>query len=187
MIEIPLTRGLVAVIDDDDVELVQPYSWRALKGRHTHYAMRGSADRDAAPLYMHSVISGYRLTDHINGNGLDNRRANLRPATETQNLANQRKRGGGSSQFKGVTWDRDRNLWLAQIQVGGRNRSLGRHRSEEDAARAYDDAARDAFGQYAAINFPRLGERGALHDRPLVWQTADAIDEDASHVRREDI
>jgi hypothetical protein len=102
---------------------------------------------------MHNLITGWRFVDHVDHNGLNNRRSNLRAATKAQNAANERKRPGCSSQYKGVVWHRNR--WQARIEIGDEYRYLGRFVSEEEAARAYDAAAVTAWGQYANPNFPR--------------------------------
>jgi hypothetical protein len=105
-------------------------------------------------LAMHRLILGLSLgdpdqIDHINGDKLDNRRSNLRIATRSQNLANQQKsRGATSSRYKGVHWDRSKQKWRATI----RSQHLGCFASEEDAARAYNRAARQAWGEYAYLN-----------------------------------
>lgn len=167
MVEVPLTRGLVAVVDDDDGTLVVPYRWHARRGKNgvwyagTNVRKPGGGWR---AVKMHRLILDAPkgvLVDHRDGDGLNNRRANLRFATNAQNQQNGRKKGA-SSQFKGVTlcrWRRTRQ-WQAQIQVNGRKKNLGYFAEEEDAARAYDAAAREAFGEYARTNF---GAEGAEH------------------------
>lgn len=165
-LEIPLTQGRVAVIDVEDADLIAPYKWHAVRHRRTFYAVRAvkldSGDRKQR--YMHSVITEFATTDHINGDGLDNRRDNLRSASQSQNLGNRRKTTPGSSQFKGVSWSRPRSKWQVQIQQDGRRPRLGRHYFDDEvvAALAYDAAARRLFGEFAALNFPRPGEQGAL-------------------------
>jgi hypothetical protein len=89
--------------------------------------------------------------DHINGNGLDCRRSNLRLATHKQNLRNQAAHSG-TSRYKGVSWNRQRNGWDAQICLNGKNRYLGRFRTEVEAAKAYNEGARLHFGEFARLN-----------------------------------
>lgn len=91
-------------------------------------------------------------TDHWNCNGLDNQRRNLRRASHAQNQANQRKQNGRSSRFKGVYWNKERQKWQAQIEVGDDRYNLGRYKGEKDAARAYNAAARRYFGRFAKLN-----------------------------------
>lgn len=109
---------------------------------------------------MHNLLTGWALVDHVNGDGLDNRRVNLRPATRSQNQGNRRKFLSTASQYKGVTpWAKDKARWIA---VCRRKKVLGVFNSEAEAALAYDAAARQEFGEYAALNFPGPGERSAL-------------------------
>jgi hypothetical protein len=93
------------------------------------------------------------LVDHRNGNGLDCTRGNLRTATRGQNQHNSGPRRG-ASRFKGVTWHRKAGKWLAQIMSDRVYRYLGLHATEQDAARAYDTAAKELHGEFARLNFP---------------------------------
>lgn len=165
MVEIPLTRGLVALIDDADLELVGRFNWHAKPAGRTHYAYRtykGDTGRRICQA-MHQLICGYGITDHVNGDGLDNRRGNLRSVDQAQNNCNARKRTGSSSIFKGVKRvPLSRESWAARIKVNGEERHIGSFGTEADAALAYDAAARSLFGEYAALNFPGPGERCAL-------------------------
>jgi hypothetical protein len=100
-------------------------------------------------------LTGWPLTDHINGDGLDNRRTNLRQATPTQNNANCGIRGHNTSGYKGVSLRPDRgNRWRATIRIHGLQYFLGLFDDVEDAARAYDAAALELFGDFARLNFP---------------------------------
>ena len=103
---------------------------------------------------MHRVVlPGFEMLDHINHDGLDNRRENLRPCTASQNHANQRKRTEHtSSKYKGVHWAKDRNKWRASICVEGRWYKLGAFNTEEEAATVYNAAAQKAFGVFAGLN-----------------------------------
>lgn len=170
MREIPLTRGLVALVDDEDFDRLSVFNWRARRVRSgavvNHYAIR-TACGGRSGIDMHMQWDALRvpratLIDHRNGDGLDNRRSNLRLATVTENNRNARKRARTTSVFKGVSWRRSRGLWRAQIQVAGRPRDLGCFAVEVDAAERYDAAARELFGEFAAVNFPVGEERGAL-------------------------
>jgi hypothetical protein len=102
---------------------------------------------------MHRVIAGtagHLQTDHKDGDGLNNRRSNLRPCTSAQNKANVGLRSDNRSGFRGVSRNAQDNCWIARIQ----GRHIGVFRDAVDAARAYDDAARKAFGEFAHLNFP---------------------------------
>jgi hypothetical protein len=105
------------------------------------------------------------FADHVNHNGLDNRKANLRPATHTQNVWHRRKFNGRTSggfklasrsKYKGVDWAHSMNRWRARILVNGKRIYLGSFNSELEAAKAYDLAAKKHHGQFATLNFPRL-------------------------------
>jgi hypothetical protein len=94
------------------------------------------------------------VVDHIDHDGLNDRRSNLRICTQRQNLYNSRPKGR-SSRFKGVCWDKARQRWVVYIRYGGRNRFIGQFADEIEAAKAYDRAAASLFGEYAYLNFPK--------------------------------
>lgn len=161
-VEIPLTQGQVALIDRADLVLVAPYKWFAHK-RHK----RKPSDRDAFYAHANTTVDGARRTvlmhrliagfpnedvDHRNGNGLDNRRENLRAATPNQNGGNAMPRRNETSRFKGVSWFAESSCWMANITHERRQRYLGLHATEEAAALAYNSAARELFGEFARLN-----------------------------------
>lgn len=159
MRQIRLTQGKVALVDDADYEALSLHKWYAAQfgPKKTWYAVRGrkvSEGRDGL-VFMHRAILGLVdprvMGDHRNHDGLDNQRHNLRACGPQANQANRRK-GGGSSRFKGVSWIRRDHRWKAQICVDGVIRHLGNFLHEGDAARAYDDAAFEAWGEFAALN-----------------------------------
>lgn len=159
-------RGTVKV-DADDFERVAAFRWhRTASGKHHRYAVTETKiDGKRVRLVMHRFIldlTDRRLeVDHINGDGLDNRKENLRLATHAENLRNRAKRHFSvESPYKGV--GRAGGRWAAGLMVNGSQVILGVFDTAEDAARAYDDAARTHHGEFAAFNFPRDGERGAL-------------------------
>lgn len=157
MKHIPLTRGYEAVVDDADYEAIMAAGpWRANVQAHNVYALREIPRTDGrwSTQYLHRFLTGWTLTDHRDHDGLNNRRENLRPATRTQNNANQRLRRDSSSGFKGVTWHKRADRWEAQIKSGRRKIYLGLFDSIEEAAHAYDVAARELFGEFAHLNFP---------------------------------
>lgn len=155
MKEIPLTRGYVALVDDEDFEWLSQWKWCVHFGGTKYgkpYAMRRSGDHT---MRIHRLVMGCtkgdgRHIDHINGNSLDNRRSNLRDCTPSQNGENAHANRKGSSRFKGVSQDRGR--WRARIRVKRKLYSLGHFDTEEEAARAYNESARDMFGDYACLN-----------------------------------
>lgn len=155
---IPLTQGKVALVDDADYADLARYKWYATKKGGPWYAKRNSPRTGGRhhAILLHRVLldapPGLEV-DHINGNGLDNRRANLRLATHAENQYNRRPLGG-TSRFKGVCWNREHGKWRAAIRTGGKDLYLGYYATEEDAARAYDAAALQYFGVFARLNFP---------------------------------
>lgn len=139
--EIQLTQGLVAFVDCEDFEMLSAWKWCAHRERSNTYAVRR---HNGKIVRMHRFIlqaDGLLDVDHIDGNGLNNRRGNLRAATRQQNLFNQTKKTPGcSSQYRGVCWVSDRNRWVAYIMADGRRKHLGYHLTELDAALAHDRA-----------------------------------------------
>lgn len=161
---IPLSRGRFAVVDDADALLVGMYKWSVQKSHQTAYAKRKTRRPDGGhtPQSMHAFLTGFEQTDHINGDGLDNRRENLRPANKVENARNQAKIPGCTSRFKGVD-RRPYGRWRARIRPeSGVHVHLGNFVDEAAAARAYDRAARELFGEFAAVNFPGASERCAI-------------------------
>lgn len=154
---IPLSRGRFCTIDIADLSLVAQYRWLAARNfpGNVWYAYASIARRRIA---MHSLITGLSFVDHRDGNGLNNRRSNIRQASRSQNATNCRT--WSSSGFKGI--QRNKKAWSAKIGIDGKVKRLGTFPSKEQAARAYDAAAREQYGEFACVNFPRPGERSAL-------------------------
>lgn len=154
-IEIPLLNGMVAIIDAEDLHLVQHYKWWNKPDKKTFYA-RGRLPGVQRQVYMHRLIlpnvPAKHEIDHINRNGLDNRKSNLRAVTNSQNQANKKSQVNSSSQYKGVS--RKGNSWQAEGRVNYKRTYLGCFKSEEEAAKAYDAWAREAHGECAFLNFP---------------------------------
>lgn len=145
---IPLSRGLFARIDEEDIGLVIDHKWYAVEGGHTFYAASTPGQ-----ISMHRLLLGApddAEVDHEDGDGLHNCRRNLRLCTHAQNLYNQRKQDGTSSRFKGV-WEKEYR-WHAQIEQDGVSIHLGSYESEIAAAKQYDRAARLFFGKFARTN-----------------------------------
>jgi hypothetical protein len=113
--------------------------------------------------FLHYGFWPKEMLDHINGIRDDNRVKNLREATKNQNEMNKKKRLGCSSKYKGVYYKKDRQKWVSYMKINGQRKHLGIYTSEEEAARAYDKAAREYFGDYACLNFPEEHEQGAIH------------------------
>lgn len=154
---IPLSQGKVALVDNEDFEFLNQWKWTCSARKHTSYAYRNVYQNSqyVQRVYMHRAILNPppgMQTDHINGDGLDNRRCNLRICTPSQNLANSRKRKGTTSQYKGVSWGQKSQCWTAAIDEGGQDVYLGHFDDEEEAAIAYNYAARRLYGEYARLN-----------------------------------
>lgn len=150
MKEIPLTQGKVTLVDDADYEYLNQFKWCAWHNQNgIWYAVRTPMRVYHA---MHRVILGITdsktYTDHIDGDGLNNQRSNLRLATPAQNVRNTRIQKNNKSGHKGVSWDKTSNKWRTAIQVDGKGKTLGRFSKIEDAIAAYEEAATKLFGEF---------------------------------------
>lgn len=158
-VKVPLTQGLFAVVSECDAERVLSRTWHAITGAgKPSYAGSSTGVRGTAPHLLHRFImeppKGL-VVDHINGDGLDNRRENLRFASHRQNIRNQRVQATGrkTSRFKGVSADPGRTMpWRAEIKQNGVRLKLGGFATEEGAAKAYDAAAKVLHGRFAKTN-----------------------------------
>ena len=150
MKEIRLNNGAVSIVDDDLYEVLSSYHWSfSGGGSHGGYAYAKGGK------YMHRLVIGAtkdQIVDHKNGNTLDNRRENLRVCTQQENRRNSRKMKTAASPYKGVMRVKNREAWRAIIKVGGKPTYLGYFKQEVDAARAYNEAAKKFFGEFAVLN-----------------------------------
>jgi len=160
MRRIPLTRGRFAKVSDKDYSYLMQWNWYASTVPRTQYARTNvpGGVRRQTTLRMHRLIA-IRMglapnirVDHINGNGLDNRRRNLRTATSHQNNGNKRRALTNTSGYKGVHWHKKVQHWIARITVRGEQKHLGCFINRREAARAYNRAARKGFGRFARLN-----------------------------------
>lgn len=161
MKEIQLSKGYVALVDDEDYErCMEGTKWYANVEHCADgsiwnvYAMRtipkGNGKRTSQQ--MHNFITGRKGDDHRDGNGLNNQRYNLRAATILQNTSSRRLNKNNISGYKGVSWDKRGSMWLATIRVSTKRFHLGYFSDILDAARAYDRAALKYFGEFALTN-----------------------------------
>lgn len=150
-VRIRLNQGYWAIVDRADEVACLQYHWHVhfskVKVYATHYKM-GRMHR-----WLLDAPTGIQV-DHKNGDGLDNRRSNIRLATQGQNSHNQRKRKGCSSKFKGVSFDSIRQLWSADIWLQGKNKNLGKYTTQLEAAIVYDAKIVEVYGPFARMNFP---------------------------------
>lgn len=154
MKKIKLSDGCVCLVDDDDLDLLSQYSWFCDRHKYVarSYRIRGKKSHQ----YMHRYLlnpSKQKVVDHINANGLDNQRSNLRTCTSRQNNYNLRIRNDNTSGFKGVYWFEKRNKWIAQIMTDtGKRLHLGCFTDLKEAAHIYNQFAEQLFGEFARLN-----------------------------------
>ena len=171
MKEIKLTQGKVALVDDEDFEWLNQLKWQAQKGKDTYYAKtRIKKDGKIHNISMHRYILGlengrHNPVDHINHNGCDNQRFNIRVCTNSNNCANRKKIKNCSSKYKGVClrkgkkfsktkqeWVYEKHRWIAEIKTNKISTYIGSFNTQEEAALAYNEAAKKIFGEFAYLN-----------------------------------
>jgi len=156
---IPLSQGKYAIVDTDDYVWLSKYRWYAARGGNTYYATRGQwskTQKRRLTITMHRIIIEVpegMFVDHINHNGLDNRKANLRLATPVDNARYARyPKINTSSKYRGVWYNKQNRKWRATIVVNRKRKQIGYFKHEIDAARAYDQAAKKYFRDFAILN-----------------------------------
>ena len=151
---IKLTQGKYAIVDDEDFEYLNQWKWSCAKG--TRYAASRINNKI---VYMHRLLmnpSKGKQIDHINNNGLDNRRENLRIATDSENKFNHKLIKTNKTGYHGVYWDLQMKKWGVGISLNGKHKALGYFLTKEEAALAYNDAAKKYRGEFAQLN--QIGE-----------------------------
>jgi hypothetical protein len=144
MKEIKLTKDKVALVDDEDFEYLSQYKWYAFAAGNTFYAAHKIyyENGEKATILLHNAIIGISSNgfecDHIDGNGLNNKRSNLRLVTHRQNMQNRHDQK--SSKYPGVYWVKKKSNWMARIQINGKRKYLGSYLSEEEAFKIYRKA-----------------------------------------------
>ena len=159
LIEMDLTQGQKCHFDAEDLALVQGRRWCAHRIGNTFYAATGRRENGKSILiHMHRVLvpGEHDDVDHIDGNGLNNRRSNLRACSRSENLWNQCAKVNTISGLKGVTWCPNRGKWHARIVVKGKTHHLGNHVTAQQAHAAYCAAALKFHGEFA-----NTGDRNA--------------------------
>jgi len=155
MAQIPLTRGYSTIVDDEDAEWLEQWKWYY----NQKYACRAVIkNKKQIKIMMHRQILGLekedkRVSDHISMKTLDNRRCNLRICTRAENVRNTKRQRNNKSGFMGVFWCKQHKKWLAYIYYNHKKRHLGSYSNKVDAAKAYDEAAKKYFKEFATFNF----------------------------------
>lgn len=140
--------------DDSDHDLVSKYKWYLVKERNTLYARTNSKDfGKRSGFKIHQLIMGFPpVTDHIDRNGLNNCRSNLRPATVQQNNRNSRRQRNNTTGYKGVDYNKNHKAFRARVNVNRKSVYCRYFKTAEEAARAYNEAAIKHYGEFAALN-----------------------------------
>jgi hypothetical protein len=169
---IHLNSGYYALIDTTDLTIIAPYRWHCAVGGNKRYVRSGTGHR--TPISMHRLLLGNPVglvIDHINGDGCDNRRSNIRAVPNVVNLHNRGPSKTNTSGYSGVHFDRGK--WRAMIRLGGRRVNLGRFTEAKEAARAYDLAVMQNRDRLAFTNFPREEYEARTTSFPI--QPAEAV------------
>jgi hypothetical protein len=173
---IQLTQGKVAIVDAEDYGLLSKFKWHAHERGRTWYARRAASNKT---IFMHRAIleyHSYDLTsgevDHINGDGLDNRKSNLQVISHAENIRKSRVQINNKSGFRGVSWHKGDRRWQVVIEVDNIKKYIGSFRTKIAAALAYDQAAKKYFGKFANLNLPNIQNSQMLQDQFVDAATA---------------
>jgi hypothetical protein len=157
--EIQLTQGKVALVDDEDFDELNRYKWHAhkdYKNGKFYASMSARCNGKTKTILMHRkiLVDKYKIIDHINHDGLDNRKCNLRSCTCSQNHKHCIGHKNNKSGFNGVSWNKSNKKWMAQITKDNRQMCIGYFDDKKDAAKKVDEKAKELFGEFSALNFP---------------------------------
>jgi hypothetical protein len=161
MKEIALTQGKFALVDDEDFDFLNQWKWCAVKARHTFYAVRSmpGINRKQINVFMHRQILNITDSkiqgDHLDGDGLNNQRKNLRACTKDENNRNKRIDRRSTTGYKGVVKIKKNGYYRASIMNNKKRKHLGIFKTPESAALAYDEAAKKYYGEFARLNLPK--------------------------------
>jgi len=146
-----------AIVDDEDFDRINQFNWFIGNGYAQRVVEKGNGKRDL--FHMHRMVMNTpdgMMTDHINHDTLDNRKSNLRVCTRQQNAFNIKKKKIAASKYKGISQDRRDNSWNVRIGFNNKRIQVGWFKDEMEAAKAYDQKAKELFGDFAKLNFPTL-------------------------------
>lgn len=156
---INLTQGKVALVDDEDFERLKKFKWYAIKNKKTFYAKRGvnMGKNKIKHFSMHKEIMGdfplgMTNIDHKDKDGLNNQKNNLRFCTFSQNMRNRNKQSNNTSGYTGVTYFKKLKKWRAETHLNKKHISLGLYDNKIDAAKAYNEFAKEHHGEFAVLN-----------------------------------
>lgn len=141
------------IIDESDYDHLKTFSWTVYKdGKRLYVCTKMNGKKVKMHRYLLGLTDPNISADHINRNGMDNRRANLRPATKSQNGMNRERQLKKKYKYKGVYWHKNRNKYMASIIFEGKCYYLGYFKKAKDAAKAYNDAAQKYYKEFAVLN-----------------------------------
>lgn len=161
MKKIKLTQGQYAIVDESDFNKLSKLKWFAVKKSTGFYAVRNLylGNGKSRPYYMHQFLMKPpkgKYVDHKDHNTLNNCRSNLRVCSPLESARNKSLPKNNTSGYKGVSWNRTNNSWVANIKVGSKMSYLGMFATKFAAAYAYDKSATKNFGEFSKLNFPAV-------------------------------
>ena len=152
--KIPLTQGKVALVDIEDYEWLNQWKWQAHKNTKGFFYVAGRNKKQKFQSMHRKIMKAPKgmEVDHINGDGLDNRRNNLRTCSHSQNIMNSKMRIDNTNGYKGIRYHKQNKKWQARIKKNKKDNHLGYFTTPQEAALAYNEAAKKFFGEFAKLN-----------------------------------